>query len=61
MEVQESGIVRWLSSLGNSAMGDVTVRVEQQKDRFFADALSAFGADLAAQIGETDAGSGNAR
>lgn len=61
MEVQESGIVRWLSALGNSAMGDVTVRVEQQKDRFIADALSAFGADLAAQIGETDAGTGSAR
>jgi hypothetical protein len=61
MEVQESGIVRWLSSLGNAAMGDVTVRVEQQKDRFFADALAAFGADLAAQIGDTDAGTGTAR
>lgn len=61
MEVQESGVVRWLSSLGNSAMGDVTARVEQQKDRFFADALSAFGADLAAQIGDTDAGTGSTR
>ena len=61
MEVQESGIVRWLSSLGNAAMSDVTTRVEQQKDRFVADALAAFGADLAAQIGETDAGPGTAR
>jgi hypothetical protein len=32
-------------------MSDVTVRVEQQKDRFFADALFALGADLAAQLG----------
>jgi hypothetical protein len=61
MEVQESAIVRWLSALGNSAMSDVTVRVEQQKDRFFADAIAAFGADLAAQIGGTDAGPGYSR
>ena len=53
MEVQEAAIVRWLSALGSSAMSDVTVRVEQQKDRFMADALSALGADLAAQLGET--------
>ncbi|HEX8850569.1 MAG TPA: hypothetical protein VF761_13645 [Gemmatimonadaceae bacterium] len=52
MDVQEAAIVRWLSALGNSAMSDVTVRVEQQKDRFMADALSALGADLAAQLGE---------
>ena len=61
MEVQESNIVRWLSSVGNAAMSDVTVRVEQEKDRFIADAVAAFGADLAAQIGDTDAGTGTAR
>ena len=61
MEVQESALVRWLSAFGSSAMSEVTVRVEQQKDRFFADALAAFGADLAAQIEGTDAGPGTAR
>jgi hypothetical protein len=50
MEVQESAIVRWLGSVGNSAMRDVTVRVERQKDQFFADALTALGADLSAQL-----------
>ncbi len=61
MEVQESAVVRWLSAFGSSAMSEVTVRVEQQKDRFFADALTAFGADLAAEIGGTDGGPGTAR
>ncbi|HWE41240.1 MAG TPA: hypothetical protein VG432_01965 [Gemmatimonadaceae bacterium] len=61
MEVEESAIVRWLSALGNAAMSDVTARVEQQKDRFFADAVAAFGADLAAQLGGMDAGPGSAR
>ena len=61
MEVEESAIVRWLSAIGNSAMSDVTTRVEQQKDRFFADALDAFGADLATQLGGMDAGPGYAR
>jgi hypothetical protein len=61
MEVQESALVRWLSALGNSAMSDVTARVEQQKDRFFADALAAFGDDLAAQIGGPDGGPGITR
>jgi hypothetical protein len=32
-------------------MRDVTLRVEHQKDQFFADALSALGADLSAQVG----------
>ncbi|HEX2717550.1 MAG TPA: hypothetical protein VHM67_07695, partial [Gemmatimonadaceae bacterium] len=50
MEVEESAIVRWLSRLGSSAMSDVTARVEYQKDKFFADALSALGEDLAAQL-----------
>jgi hypothetical protein len=61
MEVQESAIVRWLSALGNSAMSDVTARVEQEKDRFFADALTAFGEDLASHIGGTDGGPDAAR
>jgi hypothetical protein len=61
MEVQESAIVRWLSALGNSAMGDVTARVEQEKDRFFADALTAFGDDLTARIGGADGGPAAAR
>ena len=61
MEVEESAIVRWLSAVGSSAMSDVTARVEQQKDRFFADAIAAFGADLAAQLGGMDAGPGYAR
>lgn len=61
MEVQESAIVRWLSALGNSAMSDVTARVEQEKDRFFADALAAFGDDLATRIGGTDGGPAAAR
>lgn len=50
MEVQESGIVRWLNRLGSSAMSDVTTRVEYQKDRFFAEGLRAIGEDLAAQL-----------
>jgi hypothetical protein len=61
MEVQESAIVRWLSALGNSAMSDVTARVEQEKDRFFADALTAFGDDLASHIGGPDGGPAAAR
>ena len=61
MEVEESAIVRWLSAIGSSAMSDVTTRVEQEKDRFFADALDAFGADLATQLGGMDAGPGYAR
>ena len=61
MEVEEGAIVRWLSAMGNSAMSDVTARVEQQKDRFVADAVAAFGADLAAQLGGMDAGPGYAR
>jgi len=60
-EVQESAIVRWLSAVGNSAMSDVTQRVEQQKDRFFADAIYAFGADLTAEIGGMDGGPGTTR
>jgi hypothetical protein len=51
MDVQESAIVRWIGGLGNSAMRDVTIRVEHQKDQFFADALTALGADLSAQVG----------
>ena len=51
MDVQESAIVRWIGGIGNSAMRDVTVRVEHQKDRFFYDALAALGADLSAQLG----------
>ena len=50
MDVQESAIVRWIGGVGNSAMRDVTIRVERQKDQFFADALLALGADLAAQL-----------
>ena len=55
MEVQEAAIVRWISGIGNSAMGDVTARVEHQKDQFFSDALAALGADLAAQLGDPHA------
>ena len=55
MEVQEAAIVRWISGVGNSAMGDVTARVEHQKDQFFSDALAALGADLAAQLGDAHA------
>lgn len=61
MEVQEAAIVRWLSSLGSSAMSDVTVRVEQQKDRFFADAIFALGADLASQLGDASFSGGSDR
>ena len=50
MDVQESAIVRWIGGIGNSAMRDVTVRVEKQKDQFFYDALAALGADLSAQL-----------
>lgn len=55
MDVQESAIVRWIGGIGNSAMRDVTVRVEYQKDRFFHDALAALGADLSAQLGSSPA------
>jgi hypothetical protein len=51
MNVQESAIVRWIGSVGNSAMRDVTRDVEQQKNRFLSEALAALGADLAAQLG----------
>ena len=51
MDVEESAIVRWIGSIGNSAMRDVTVRVERQKDQFFADGLTALGTDLSAQLG----------
>jgi hypothetical protein len=55
MDVQESAIVRWIGGIGNSAMRDVTVRVEHQKDRFFYDAFAALGADLSAQLGAAPA------
>ena len=51
MNMQESAIVRWIGSVGHSAMRDVTRDVEQQKNRFFSEALAALGADLAAQLG----------
>lgn len=43
--VQESAIVRWLGALGATAMGDLSIEAEQEKDRFVGDVFRAAGED----------------
>ena len=45
MVVQESAIVRWLGALGATAMGDLSMEAEQEKDRFVGEVLRAAGED----------------
>ena len=43
--VQESAIVRWLGSLGATAMGDLSLLAEQEKDRYVGEVLQALADD----------------
>ena len=43
--VQESAIVRWLGALGATAMGDLSVEAEQEKDRFIGEVFRAMAED----------------
>ena len=43
--VQESAIIRWLGALGATAMSDLSVEAEQQKDRFIGDVFRAAAED----------------
>jgi hypothetical protein len=43
--VQESAIVRWLGALGATAMGDLSIEAEQEKDRFIGEVFRAVGED----------------
>ena len=43
--VQESAIVRWLGGLGATAMGDLSVLAEQEKDRYVGDVFRALADD----------------
>jgi len=43
--VQESAIVRWIGGLGATAMGDLSVLAEQEKDRFVGDVFRALAED----------------
>ena len=52
MVVQESAIVRWLGALGATAMDDLSLVAEQEKDRFIADAFRALGEDVRGLLGE---------
>jgi hypothetical protein len=45
MVVQESAIIRWLGALGATAMGDLSVEAEQEKDRFVGEVFRAVGED----------------
>ena len=44
--VEESAIVRWIGSLGATAVSDLTVAAEQEKDRYIGEVFRALGADL---------------
>jgi hypothetical protein len=46
--VRESAIVRWLGSLGGTAMGDFAGETEREQNRFIAEFLGALQADLRA-------------
>jgi hypothetical protein len=48
--VEESAIVRWIGSLGATAVSDLTITAEQEKDRYIADIFRALGADIAGEI-----------
>ena len=43
--VQESAIVRWLGGLGATAMGDLSILAEQEKDRYVGDVFRALADD----------------
>ena len=43
--VQESAIVRWLGALGATAMGDLSIEAEQEKDRFIGEVFRAMAED----------------
>jgi len=43
--VQESAIVRWLGALGATAMGDLSLEAEQEKDRFIGEVFRAMADD----------------
>jgi hypothetical protein len=43
--VQESAIIRWLGGLGATAMGDLSVLAEQEKDRYVGDVFRALAED----------------
>jgi hypothetical protein len=43
--VQESAIIRWLGALGATAMSDLSMEAEQEKDRFNGDVLRAAAED----------------
>ena len=43
--VQESAIIRWLGALGATAMGDLSIEAEQEKDRFIGEVFRAAGED----------------
>ena len=45
--VQESAIIRWLGALGATAMGDLSIEAEQEKDRFIGEVFRAMGQDAA--------------
>jgi hypothetical protein len=55
--VQESAIIRWLGRFGATAMGDVTAKVEEQRDRFIGDAFRALQADVRALLPQASAAS----
>jgi hypothetical protein len=44
--VQESAIVRWVGALGATAMDDLSLLAEQEKDRFVGDVFRALGEDV---------------
>ena len=54
--VQESGIVRWLGGLGNSAMSDFAGKAEAEENRYVYEVLSALRLDFAAALGAGEQG-----
>ena len=50
--VQESAIVRWIGALGATAMDDLSLIAEQEKDRFIGDVFRALGEDVRAMLTE---------
>ena len=43
--VQEGAIVRWIGGLGNTAMSDLSILAEQEKDRYVGDVFRALASD----------------
>ena len=48
--VQESAIVRWIGGLGATAMGDLSLLAEQEKDRYVGDVFRALADDSRAYL-----------